>query len=380
MEVNSKIVPSPVCAPISSIAKAAAVRALWISLIATLTYVARLSLRLHHTANLRFISQSERDVIQLPLPRVALVTMASPNFLNCSIQLFRAARNHGWRQPMILLAIDGEAFDSEAMEEITRLGVHVVHTAPALDDWVENMDVPRNYHYRKLSMTHFRKMEVFYNPLFRTFNRVVYMDPDGEIAAPLTPLELMDFPKNKWLLMRQNEATLGKPSMWKAEIAPEALKTTERILLESRYPDRTKVGASCWFIVEMAHLPPPRRLLDDSRNILCLFKAAFRFNDQTLMNLLFYDHLDIFPWCSSSELQVINRSNHLRLYCKTHMNDQRWMNGGLTFMYRHHAPIEKAMCRGSTTASESKGFQGVHFGNRLCSTSNNTWSWSKTTG
>lgn len=344
---------------IATLAKVAAICALYISVLCTFLYMARASLRLHLTANLRLISRNDGNIVQQPIPRVALVTMAAPSFLNCSIRLFRSARRYGWRQPMFLLAIQADEFDIESLEELDQLGVTVVRTAAALDKWVENMGVLRKYHYRRMNVVNFRKMEIFYNPLFRTFNRVIYMDPDGEIAAPLVPLELMTFPERISILMRQNEATLGKPSLWKGEVDPAALKTPERQLLESAFPDRTKVGASCWFMVDMAKLPSPRDILEESRRLLCMFKAAFRFNDQTLINLLFYHSLDLFPWCSSSELQVIGQSNRLRSYCEKHMNDQRWMNGGLTFMYRHHSPFEKAQCRRKRTDAE---FDIVHKG------------------
>ena len=48
------------------------------------------------------------------------------------------------------------------------LGVELVQTSGALDAWVANMDVPRVHHAARLSATKFRKMDLFFNPLFRT--------------------------------------------------------------------------------------------------------------------------------------------------------------------------------------------------------------------
>jgi hypothetical protein len=314
--------------------------------------MARSSLRLHRTIKLR-VARPDADVlVQHKLPRVALVTMADSRYLNCTLHLARGARDAGWRSPIFLLLIGGTAHDAATVRAIEDLGVHLIHTAPALDAWVDNGNVSRRYHYRRLSAAKFRKMEIFFNPVFRTFDRVIYMDPDGLIGAPLAPLALMTFPPNTTVLMRQNDASVGKPSLWRAEIAPDALLAPQRAQLEAAYPDRAMVGGSCWFMVQTGRLPPPPRILADSRRLLCRYKAAFRLNDQTLLNLLFYDALDLFPWCASRELRVIGASPRLRAYCRAHMDDQRWADGGLAFMYRHHSPAEKRQCLGGAGAGE----------------------------
>jgi hypothetical protein len=313
-----------------------------VSVILVVAYMLRSSARLRGRARL-YASHTSGILVQGPIPSAALVTLASPSFLNCTIQLVRSARSHGWQEPIFVLAVNGTLFDNRLLKSLDALGVQVIHTAPALDDWVVK-SVPRLFQFRRLEVIKFRKMEIFFNPLFRTFGRVIYMDPDGIIGAPLMPLALMSFPPAASVLLRQNDAAVGKLPLWESELAPEALRPSDRSKLQSRYPNRGKVGATSWFAADMKRIPPPSELLQQSRFILELYKPAFRLNDQTLVNMLFYNHMGLIPWCAWDEVRVIGDSNALRLYCENHMADQRYLNGRLTFMYRHMSPAEKAQC------------------------------------
>lgn len=303
--------------------------------------------RIHVTSRLRSPRLHVEPIVQRPRPpRVALVTMADTRFLNCSLQLIRAARASGWRQPVFLMTV-GDGISRNAglgREAAQQLGVELVGTSRALDPWVDNMNVPRVYHSRRLSAAKFRKMDIFFNPLFRTFDRVIYMDPDGVIAAPLGPLAEMSVPAWAGLVMRQNDASVGKPSLWGGEVAPGALLPQQRDRLGTLFPDHALVGGSCWFVADMGRLPAPRPLLRAARQLLCEFKGGFRFNDQTLLNLLFYGKVALLPWCAGEEARVLQGGPALKRYCKLHMNAQRWADGGLRFMYRHLSPREKAEC------------------------------------
>eukprot|EP00177_Eucheuma_denticulatum_P006819 GFKZ01012406.1.p2 GENE.GFKZ01012406.1~~GFKZ01012406.1.p2 ORF type:complete len:366 (-),score=49.46 GFKZ01012406.1:2500-3597(-) len=275
--------------------------------------------------------------------RAVLVTLADWHFQGCARNVFRSARKFGWRLPMILLATDYEAFDKGIVEELEELGVMIVHTQATLDGWlrkgVENFDV-----YREMDIRKFRKMEVFLNPIFRTYERIVFVDADGIIDGSLEPLINVGFPENVTLLMRQNDLSMGKGGLWANEIAVEVLTDRQMRLLAERYPNRAMTGGSCWFLVNVRRLESPRVLLERSLEILCTFRAGFRFNDQTLISLLFYTEIKLFPWCVWDEVRVMTGVEELRSYCKRNMHLQRWLNGRLRFMYRHMSPMEKRSC------------------------------------
>jgi hypothetical protein len=334
---------------LSSTARAAALYAVCLLALIVST---RSSIKLHTTFRLRSTRVHDEPLEQSSTPHVALVTLADARFLNCSLQLIRGARAYGWRQPVFLLTVGTGLHDSADGREATdELGVELVRTSGTLDAWVGNMKVPRRYHYRRMSAAKFRKMDIFFNPLFRTFDRIIYMDPDGLIASSLEPLALMTLPPDSVLGMRQNDASVGKPSLWRGEVAPDALLPAQRERLGALFPDHALVGASCWFMVEMGRLPPPRALLRTVRQLICEFKGGFRLNDQTLLNLLFYGRITLVPWCSGSEVAASVAESGggaaLRRYCDAHMRAQRWADGGLRFIYRHFSPAEKAECVGA---------------------------------
>lgn len=277
--------------------------------------------------------------------RAALVTMAGSKFQGCAVSLVRLCRTHGWRRPIILLAIDFDSFDETVVKELDKLGVMIIHTQAVFDEWlrlgVENVDF-----FRDLQASKFRKMELFINPILRAYERLIYVDADGVVDASLEPLVRLPFPDDVTLLMRQNDVSVGKHGLWGNEMALEVLTDRQMRLLTERYPNRVKSGGSCWFVVNVQRLHSPRRILAKSLDILCTFRAGFRLNDQTLLSLLFYEEISLFPWCVWDEVPILDKPEELRLYCAKNQHLQRWLNGRLRFMYRHMSVNEKQMCTG----------------------------------
>lgn len=286
--------------------------------------------------------------------QVALVTMADHRFQMCAVQLIRSARKHGWKEAVYLLVSSMERFDNDVLNVLHELGVMVIETSPAFDAWlgkaVENRKV-----YRELQASKFRKFELFLNPIFRTYRRVIYLDADGIVGAPLDPMVNMPFPPGKKVLLRQNDWSVHKSSLWKNELAVEMLNWWQRAVLQQRFPDRTLAGASSWIILEPQRLEPPNRVFLRSVQIICTMRAAFRLNDQTLLNLLFYDHMGLIPWCSWDEVVTMDEPEKLGRYCKWNMRLQRRLNGGITFMYRHMSSEEKAVWVSRGSRLEQKG-------------------------
>lgn len=279
-----------------------------------------------------------------PRVRAALVTLADPTFQHCALQLLSSARVHAWQQPLILLAIDYEEFEPTVTEQMEALGVVIIHTNPVFDDWlhrgVENVDL-----FRTLQPTKFRKMELFFNPILRAYERLIFVDADGIVDASLDPLLSVPFHENTSLLMRQNDVSLGKKTFWANEMAIEVFTDTQLDLLSKKFPNRLKTGASCWFVVDVKKLHSPAQILSKSLELLCTFRAGFRLNDQTLISLLFYDSISLFPWCVWDEVPVIDEPGELTEFCSKNQHLQRWLNGKLKFMYRHMSVQEKKQCQ-----------------------------------
>lgn len=288
----------------------------------------------------------QRDVDQAYIPNVALVSLADPTYLNCTINLLQMARMGGWTSPIILLSVGRENMEPSSERVLQTLGVLVVETDSALDTVIRAKPGYTSLDPRRVK---FRKMDIFYNPIFRTFDRLIYMDPDGVIAGDMRLLLHVSFPRGVSVLMRQNEKTLGKPPLHEGEMNFSSMNGTERGIFAKRFPNRLKVGASCWFIVNTKNLRAPTDLLEESKAILAQFHHGFRLNDQTLMNLLFYDELDIFPWCIWEELPIAVSSDMLREFCESNMSYQKWFYGQLSFIYRHMSPSEKKRCLGRTS-------------------------------
>lgn len=286
----------------------------------------------------------------------ALVTLADRTFQGCAISLVRLCRAHGWRRPIILLATDFDSFNESVVEELEKMGVMILHTQAVFDEWlrrgVENVDI-----FRELQASKFRKMELFINPILRTYERLIYVDADGIMDASLEPLVRLPFPENVTLLMRQNDVSVRKHRLWENEMAVEVLTDRQMRLLIERYPNRVKSGGSCWFVVNVRRLHSPRSILARSLDILCTFRAGFRLNDQTLISLLFYEEISLFPWCVWDEVPILNNPEELGEYCRKNQHLQRWLSGRLRFMYRHMNVNEKQMCM-DERGSHAKGIGG----------------------
>merc|ERR1712217_801422 len=73
--------------------------------------------------------------------------------------------------------------------------------------------------------------------------------------------------------------------------------------LRSKYPDRTLVGITAWLLLKPKRLPAPSAMRQTIDEALNRWRAAFRFNDQGLWNVLFYNTAAFFPLCISGPLR-----------------------------------------------------------------------------
>lgn len=202
------------------------------------------------------------------------------------------------------------------------------------DDWLLRPG-DTEAEYSALHPKKFRKMDIFFNPLLRTFERLIFFDADGIVESSLDPLVFAPFPENVSILMRQNDVSMGKNSLFENEIEVHNLTMSQQKQLHSTFPNRTKTGRSSWSIVDVDKLPSPTQLLSSSLEILCAFGSGFKFNDRTLMNLVFYNEMSLFPWCIADEVPVMEESEDLAVYCWEMDNRRIISREGIRFIYRH---------------------------------------------
>ena len=315
----------------------------FIAVLLVLLLLLRLLLLFQRRVELQYNQQQDILPEQLDYTQAALVTLADPSFQNCAVQLVKSARQYQWNGPIFLLSIDYDKFDLSVLRSFTELGVFIIRTNPYFDPWIKRQ-LKLSTKFRPLDYRKFRKLELFLNPIFRTYKRLIYIDADGVIASDLAPLINVRFPEGSSIIFRQNDKAVGKETLWGNEIATDFLSKIQIRHLRLRYPDRWKAGASCWFMVNMKILQPPDDIFQQSLDIIRTFQSAFKLNDQTLLNLLFYDQMAIFPWCVWDEVSFVYGEKKMREFCNRHMHLQRWIKGSLKFMYRHMSIEEKKQC------------------------------------
>lgn len=273
----------------------------------------------------------------------ALITLTDASFEFCSLQLIASARHHNWSEAIFLLTINYSDLSSGFIEAIHQYDVRFIHTNATFDEWLDKKTSNR-WFYRRLHLQKFRKMELFFNPALRKYRRLIYLDPDGLISSSLKPMLQVHFPRHVSIIMRQNDRSFQKNSLWGNEINVNFLSKQQKAILIANYPDRDMSGSTSWFIVDVSKLPTPKQLFSMSMQIVCTFRAGFRLNDQTLLNFLFYRNLALMPWCSSAHIPVINDVRNLTLYCLLEKRRQYQLHGKLRFMYRHMSSLEKRTC------------------------------------
>jgi len=246
-------------------------------------------------------------------------------------------------------------FDNKTIEALKDLHVIIIETHAIFDSWLER-SVDNSFYFRDLQPNKFRKMDVFLNPIFRNYDRLIFLDADGIIGNSLEPLVKVRMPSDVTILLRQNDQSFGKNKLWENEYNTLSLTFSQGWRFGQAFPDRTKSGATCFFIVNVKKLPSPGQLMLQSLDILCNYRAAFKYNDQSIINLLFYHNISLIPWCVWDEVIHLESSPDLLAFCKEGMQNQRRLNGRLTFIYRHMNKQRKASCLGASQAlSENAG-------------------------
>ena len=126
------------------------------------------------------------------------------------------------------------------------------------------------------------------NPIFRIFNRVVYIDADTVVNSNIALFFELDIPPHITILMRDNGYGVNKGDLYSNEYSRNVpVKNTK------------SPGTSCLMIINMSLLPSPNTMDLLLRNLLEEHHRAFKYADQGLINMAFRDHYMVFWPCTN---------------------------------------------------------------------------------
>merc|ERR1712232_699314 len=90
-----------------------------------------------------------------------------------------------------------------------------------------------------------------------------------------------------------------KETFYTREISMSSLNSVDATALRDCCPDRLLVGITAWFLIKPDRLPSPSTMRSEVDSALGRWRGAFRFNDQGLWNVLFYNVSAFYPLCIS---------------------------------------------------------------------------------
>eukprot|EP00172_Hildenbrandia_rubra_P003202 Plantae.Rhodophyta-Hildenbrandia_rubra.ctg48351.p1 GENE.Plantae.Rhodophyta-Hildenbrandia_rubra.ctg48351~~Plantae.Rhodophyta-Hildenbrandia_rubra.ctg48351.p1 ORF type:complete len:329 (-),score=30.82 Plantae.Rhodophyta-Hildenbrandia_rubra.ctg48351:1359-2345(-) len=243
-----------------------------------------------------------------PRKRIALVTLSDDYYMPCALQLVENIRGiGGWTRDLYVLTIDG--IRPEDFRRLMELDAIVLNTSSVLDEWV-----PSHQHVKK-----FRKMDILFNPIFRQYDQVVYLDADGTIGGPLDALLDVKFPEGNSILLRDNGLAIGKGFLYGNEFKKDLSSLLDESVYQEftrKFPDHSSPGATSFFVLDIASLKDTETLIKDSIHLLCKVGEIIKYHDQSLMLLQFYHESAIFPSCVLEKIRVIDRVEDRWRYCK----------------------------------------------------------------
>merc|ERR1712137_1456456 len=94
-------------------------------------------------------------------------------------------------------------------------------------------------------------------------------------------------------------AKVSHESFYVREIDFTVINTSVANSLRTACPDRTLVGITAWFLINPKRLPAPIVMRTQITAALELWRPAFKFNDQGLWNVIFYNSSAFYPLCLS---------------------------------------------------------------------------------
>jgi len=223
-----------------------------------------------------------------------VVTMADGGYAACAIRLIESVRGAGrWGGAVTLLmptGVGSEPLSVAAVSRLAELGATLVPVGP---------EVAGGAHVRGAgSAAQYAKVALLVDVAFRRYESILFLDADGIVGAPLQPLLWLPLPAGRVVAMPTWPSTqVVHESLYAREVNFGALTPDAAARLRMACPDRTLVGITAWFLLRPTRLQPPSVMRNEVDAALSSWRPAFRFNDQGLWNVLFYNTSAFYPLC-----------------------------------------------------------------------------------
>ena len=204
------------------------------------------------------------DAVNHSKNKNAIVVASDAHMIPCALTSLKGLKDNGhFDGPVYLLAPSTANFDTIVIDSLTSMNVSVI-----------KMPMWTKYTYHGSSMA-YQRLHIFTSIFFRRFDVVVYFDADSVVQANVSPLFTLVRPHIQ-VIMRDNGIGIGKGALCANEF-------------RSAVPvdDTPSPGSSCFMIINMRALPPPSVLHHTFQKTLDMYHKAFKFADQSLLNLVF---------------------------------------------------------------------------------------------
>lgn len=225
---------------------------------------------------------------------VLVATLADRGYGDCAVRLVESMRDVGRWGGAVAVLVPKEG-GSGPLEEgvLARLKELRADIIPAALETGGGADVRGAG-----SVVQYAKNSLLVEDAFRKYETIVFLDADGLARSPLRPLITLSLPEGRVAALPTWPTAMGKhDSFYTREVNLAALSSEEEAQLREAAPDRTLVGITAWFLLKPKRLPPPAVMQTQIREALGKWRHAFRFNDQGLWNVLFYNTGAFFPLC-----------------------------------------------------------------------------------
>lgn len=228
---------------------------------------------------------------------VLVVTMADGGYAACAVRLLESVRGAGrYAGALAVLVPTGDGtVPLPAAEEAKLekdLGAALVYVPPEVFGGSEVHGAG--------SAVQYGKIKLLVDESFRRYSSILFLDADGVVGAPLQPLLESTLPTGFSVAMPTwPSASMEHESFYTREVNLRALNDKAVSELRIASPDRTLVGITAWFLLRPALLPSPEQMRLEVDDALRRWRPSFRFNDQGLFNVIFYNTSAFFPSCIS---------------------------------------------------------------------------------
>lgn len=220
--------------------------------------------------------------------QMAVVTMADEHYAACASRLVASIRAEGKFEGDVWLLLPSDADRTKVQLAVDQYHVRIFRTS-------EESSGGSRIHGKGPSLQ-YEKLQLLTAPLFRKYERLLFLDADGIVQHPLEPLLKVALPHGQPIAL----ATWWGRSLFETELNLWRLPSKKVDSLRKEHPDRDLVGSTAWMIVDPAQLPSANSMGDDIRKLLLELRAQFSHNDQGLVNLLF-PRPAFFPVCAGPD-------------------------------------------------------------------------------